>query len=399
MNRVVVVGASVAGVHAAEALREQGFEGRLTLIGAEDTLPYDRPPLSKAALAGTTSGSELLLRPSDWYTANGVELILGRQARHLDVAGRLLRLADGTTLEYDGIVLATGSAARKPEGIGGDTTRIQLLRTQRDCELLRARLLPGSRLVVIGAGFIGLEVAATARSLGVDVTVVEIGPAPLAAVLGIEVGEWFGRLHEAHGVSIRCRQSVVAIQPDGDVSRVHLDRGEVIDADTVVAGVGAVPMTGWLGDSALDLANGGVVCDAQLRAAAPGVVAAGDIAHWHHELFAEHIRVAHWTNAVEQGRFAALSLLDACDGPYLSLPYFWTDQFTAGTRMIGHINGADRVCIRHSDLDCLVALYGRGETVRAAVCVNAPRALLASRRAIAAQLPWRQAKDSGVGLT
>lgn len=382
MQRVLVVGASVAGVHAAEALREQGFDGQITLVSAEDTLPYDRPPLSKAALAGAMSSLELLLRPSDWYAAHDVELLLGQPARHLDVANRSIRLSDGTTLDYDGLVLATGSAARRPSGIGGDTNRIQLLRTERDCANLRQGLLPGTRLVIIGAGFIGLEVAATARSLGVEVTVVEIGPAPLAAVLGAEVGEWFGRLHERHGVSIRCRQSVLEVRAIGGANQVRLDDGEIIEADVVVAGVGATPMSGWLIDSGLDLYQGGVVCDAQLRAAAPGVVAAGDIAYWHNELFDERMRVEHWTNAVEQGRHAALSLLGADAGPYVGPPYFWTDQFTASTRTVGRVNGLDHVSIKHMDEESLVALYGRGAAFRGAVCVNAPRALLDCRRAL-----------------
>jgi NADPH-dependent 2,4-dienoyl-CoA reductase/sulfur reductase-like enzyme len=391
MRRIVVVGASIAGVHAAEALRAEGFDGQLTLVGAEETLPYDRPPLSKSALTGPPSQADLLLRPPDWYTEQGIDLLLGHAARQLDVGSRSVRLADGTALEYDGLVLATGSLARTPAGIAGDVAAILQLRTASDSAQLQARLISGSHLVVIGAGFIGLEVAASARSLGVEVTVVEIGPAPLAAVLGAEVGEWFARLHARHGVSIRCRESVLAVEADGPRHRVHLDTGEVLTADTVIAGVGAVPATAWLRDSGLDLEGGGVVCDGHLRTPAPGVVAAGDIALWPNDLFGERMRVEHWTTAVEQGRIAALTLLGVDAEPYVGPPYFWTDQFEAGTRTIGRLAGADRIGVQQLDESSLVAIYGRGGMLRGAVCVNSPRALLACRRAVVQRMPWSDA--------
>ena len=393
MKRILVVGASIAGVHAAEALRDQGFDGALSIVGAETALPYDRPPLSKAALAGAVTGADLLLRPVEWYSDRDINLILGQAARNVDIENRSVTLEDGTALLYDGLVLATGSGARQLDSIDGDTARIRTLRTAGDCAELRQRLTPGRRLLVIGAGFIGREVAATARQLGVEVTVVEIGPAPLAAALGAEVGGWFGRLHERHGVLIHTGRSVLAVDGDGDGAgaRIRLDDGELIYADTIVAGVGAVPNIEWLRSSGLDLAGGGVRCDAYLRTSAPGVVAAGDIAYWRNELFGESMRVEHWTTAVEQGRFAALTLLGINDEPYVGPPYFWTDQFDTGTRTIGRVAGADRICVRHADDSALVALYGRGETLRGAVCVNSPRALLACRRAIVQRLPWRDA--------
>lgn len=395
MRRVVVVGASVAGVHAVDALRDQGFDGEVTLVGAEPTLPYDRPPLSKAALSHSLPEADLLLRPRDWYAEQDVELRLGSPAVHLAVRDRSVRLADGSVLGYDGLVLATGSVARIPGGIAGELDRIHLLRTKSDSARLRERLMPGSVLVVIGAGFIGLEVAASARSLGVDVTVVEIGPAPLSAILGAEVGEWFGRLHARNGVAIRCGESVRSVHSDGARLRVRLAGGDVLAADTVVAGVGAAPTTGWLTGSGLDLRDGGVVCDASLRASAPGVVAAGDIACWHNDLFGESMRVEHWTTAVEHGRHAALALLGADPGPYVGPPYFWTDQFTAGARVIGRVSGADRVSVRHADDDSLVALYGRADNFRGALCVNAPRALLGYRRALVSRDPWNDAVTAG----
>lgn len=384
MQRIVVVGASIAGFHAVEALRAEGFEGKLTLVGAENVLPYDRPPLSKAALIDTVAESDLLLRPPDWYTERGIDLRMGCAATRLDVGHRSVQLADGTSLRYDGLVLATGSTARVPTGIAGDAGTIQVLRTARDSARLREGLAAGSRLVVIGAGFIGLEVAASARTRGADVTIIELGPAPLAAVLGTEVGEWFARLHERHGVSIRCRESVRAIEATRSGWRVHLNGGAALTADVVLAGVGAEPATRWLDDSGLDMLAGGVVCDGRLRTSAPGVVAAGDIAHWYNELFGEHMRVEHWTTAVEHGRFAGLSLLDAIDEPYSAPPYFWTDQFTARTRTVGRVRGAERVRIQQADDESLVALYERGGVLQGAVCVNAPRALLTARQAVVA---------------
>ncbi|MGI8761558.1 MAG: NAD(P)/FAD-dependent oxidoreductase [Jatrophihabitantaceae bacterium] len=399
MKRILVVGASIAGVHAAEALRDQGFDGELTIVGAENTLPYDRPPLSKAALAGAVTGVDLLLRPAEWYADRDIELVLGRAARNVNIENRSVTLEDGAELPYDGLVLATGSAARRLDSIDGDTDRIRTLRTASDSVELRQRLIPGSRLLVIGAGFIGLEVAATARELGVEVTVVEIGSAPLVAALGAEVGGWFDRLHERHGVAIHTGRAVLAVDSSGDGARVRLDDGALIYADTVVAGVGAVPMIGWLRGSGLDLAGGGVRCDAYLRASAPRVVAAGDIAYWHNELFGESMRVEHWTTAVEQGRFAALTLLGINDQPYVGPPYFWTDQFGTGTRTIGSVAGADRICVQHEDDSSLVALYGRGDTLWGAVCVNSPRALLACRRAVVQRLPWEEALTALKELT
>lgn len=382
MRRIVVVGASTAGVHAAGSLREHGFEGDLVLVGAEEDLPYDRPPLSKSALTTTVSEEELLLRSPDWYVERGLALILGRAAVHLDVPGRTVQLADGTRLEFDGVVLATGSVARAATGISGDHSGVMLLRTSRDARRLRERLTPGSRLVVIGAGFIGLEIAASARASGVDVTVIEVGAAPLAGVLGAEVGGWFADLHNRHGVTIQCRQSVRSIERDGDRWKVRLGSGDVLVADTVAAGLGATPATEWLESSGLELFRGGVVCDDRLRTQAPGVVAAGDIASWHNRRFGERMRIEHWTNAVEQGRFAALALLGGEGGPFVGPPYFWTDQFDARTRTIGRVTGSDQTHLHRPDADTLVALYGRGDMFRGAVCVNAPRALLACRRAL-----------------
>ncbi|HUZ68515.1 MAG TPA: FAD-dependent oxidoreductase [Candidatus Saccharimonadales bacterium] len=394
MNGVVIVGASVAGVHAAEALRDAGFDRPVTLLSAETDLPYDRPPLSKSALRGEASKSQLLLRPEGWYQQHGIDLVLGRRARQLDPQRKSVLLDSGAELGYDGLILATGAAARSFEPVHGESADVYRLRTADDCARLRDRLVPGARVLVIGAGFLGLEVAATAHEIGGEVSIVELGPAPLAMALGVDVGQWFKRLHESHGVAVHCDNSVTAIDVRRDRSRAYLRDGGVIDADVVVAALGAVPMVQWLAGSGLELAGGGVRCDAYLRTSAADVVAAGDIAYWDNELYGSYMRVEHWTNAVEQGAFAARSLLGANERPYVGPPYFWTDQFAAKTRTVGYLDGVDAISIQRQDDHSLVALYGRGDVLRAAVCVNAPRSLLSCRRAITERAPWRAAIES-----
>jgi NAD(P)H-nitrite reductase large subunit len=276
VRHVVVVGASVAGVHAVEGLRDAGFDGEVTLLGAEQDLPYDRPPLSKDGLRSGLGPGENLLHPADWYDEHCVRLRLGCTAVALDVEQRLIRLADGERIGYDGLVLATGSRARPfPSGPGG--APIHLLRTAGDSARLHKHLLAATRLVVIGAGFIGLEVAATAKSMGLEVAVVEVAPVPLARVLGDEVGTWFNRYHVAHDIDMHCGSAVAGIEATGASSKVHLRDGTVLAADVIVAGVGCMPAIDWLRTSGLELSDG-VVCDAYLRTSAPRVVAAGDLA-------------------------------------------------------------------------------------------------------------------------
>jgi NADPH-dependent 2,4-dienoyl-CoA reductase/sulfur reductase-like enzyme len=383
----VVVGASLAGIHAVEGLRDAGFDGELTLVGAENTLPYDRPPLSKASLRfGPTAGG-IPLRPSEWYAAHAVDLRLGCTAVKLDLASRSVSLDDGGEVSYDGLVLATGSSARPlatPAGVGP----AYVLRTAGDCARLHARLQPGQHLVVIGAGFIGLEVAATAKTMGLEVSVVELAPVPLHRVLGAEVGGWFDRHHAAHGISMHCGVGIEAIEADGHRSKVLLRNGTVLAADVLVAGIGAQPAIDWLRDSGLRLSDG-VACDPFLRTSAPNVVAAGDIARWHNTLFDEDLRVEQWTNAVEQGRYAAQSLLGIAAEAYAPVPYFWSDQFDAKMRFVGVANAAEDIHVDQVGPDVLVALFGRDGLLRGALCVNAPRKLAQYRQAIVDRVPWR----------
>lgn len=387
MDRVVVVGASLAAVHAVEALREYGFPGAITLVGAENVLPYDRPPLSKEALREGVEPAKLLLREPGWYDDHGVTLLLGRPATALDTRQREVVIKGGDRVAYDGVLLATGSRARTVRcGPSGADRSVRSLRSLADAVELRKELLEARSLVVIGGGFIGLEVAATAREMGLEVTVVELAPVPLTRVLGDEVGHWFRHYHAQHGIHVSCGVAVDDIEHHPGNSKVRLRDGTVLSADLVVAGVGAEPATGWLAGSGLDVGDG-VRCDEALRTTVPGVVAAGDVANWYNPLFDESMRVEQWNNAVIQGRHAAGTLMGGGDSCAV-VPYFWSDQFEAKMRFVGRSNAASDVRVVESTDQRLVAVFGRDDKIRGALCVNAPRQLALYRRAIENQVSW-----------
>ena len=307
-RRVVIVGASLAGLRAAETLRTEGFEGSVVLIGAERHLPYDRPPLSKKSHRGEWEPDRIALRKPDEYSSLDFEMLLGERATALDVHARRVTLASGEHIAYDGLVIATGSAPRRLPN-QPNLAGVFELRTLDDCLALRAESTARrARVVVIGAGFIGAEVAATARGRGLDVSLVEALPVPLVRGLGAEIGHACAELHRAHGVDLHLGTGVESFEGSTRVEAVRLTDGTVIAAEVVVVGVGVAPVTDWLKDSGLELRDG-VVCDATLNAGAPDVYAAGDVARWPNALFGEEIRVEHWTNAAEQGAAAAHNLL------------------------------------------------------------------------------------------
>ncbi len=380
----------MAGVSAAEGLRDRGFEGEVHLFGAEKEMPYTRPPLSKDAMEGPEPTAETLaLHEPAWYAEKGIDLHLGSSVTALDTAARLIRDDCGATHPYDGLVIATGCEARGlPHGILGEGVGdfLHTLRTVADATRLRQRLLPGTRVVVIGAGFIGLEVAATAAKLGAAVTVVDIAAAPLSRVFGDVIGGWFTALHVGHGVDIRCSTSVAQVNRRGDHVDVTLTDGQRMAADLIVVGIGGRPAVDWLVGSGVNV-DCGVVCQRDLATSAPSVVAAGDLAIWHNATFGETMRIEHWTNAVEQGRHSAGRLLDDRT-PFVSIPYFWTDQFGAKLRFVGRASPDDDVAIEHQDDKSLVALFGRHGKLRGAVCVNAPRRLAEYRAALDQSTAW-----------
>lgn len=384
MNRIVIVGASLAAVHAIEGLRDGGFRGDIVLIGAERHLPYDRPPLSKEALQAPPELK--LLREPGWYADNGVFLMLGRPASDLRPKEHVVVLADGMEVAYDGLVIATGSQVRT---LSAGNENIAFLRSIDDAAALHQRLGDAEHVAIIGAGFIGLEVAATATEMGRTVTVVEVAPVPLARVLGDEVGDWFRDFHTRRGVSIRRHAHAVSVESGRRGYTVNLGNGDGVEADLVVGALGATPAIEWLRNSGIALSDG-VLCDQSLRTSAPDVVAAGDVARWYNPMFDEDMRVEQWTNAVEQGRHAATALLGA-DHAYSPVPYFWSDQFDAKMRFVGRTNGAEQVHVMSVSDDSLVAVFGRNDIQVGALCVNATSKLPRHRAAILGREPYADA--------
>ena len=391
---IVVVGASLAGLRAAETLRRDGYDGRLVLVGAESHLPYDRPPLSKELLAGEWEPEQIALRKQP-YDDLDLDLRLGRRATRLDVADRVVELDDdGERFAFDGLVVATGARPRTLPGTPA-LDGIFVLRTLDDCLAIRARLDRRPRVVVIGAGFIGSEVAATCRGRGLEVTVLEMLATPLERAVGPVVGDACGRLHRTHGVDLHCGVKVAGFGGAERVEHVRLADGSTIEADVVVVGVGVVPETRWLENSGLALEDG-VVCD-ETCLAAPGIVAAGDVARWPNPLFdGERMRVEHWTNATEQGVAAARRLL--VDDPraaeaFAPVPFVWSDQYDVKIQVVGSIRGDDEVAIADGSLDehRFVALFGRGGRLVGALGFSRPRVVMQYRKLIAERASWDDA--------
>ncbi|MBT2228181.1 NAD(P)/FAD-dependent oxidoreductase [Nonomuraea sp. NEAU-A123] len=384
---VLIVGGSIAGVRTAEGLRRLSFEGSITVLEAGPDLPYDRPALSKQVLAGGESAESVRLRSQADLDKARIELRRGCRGVGLDVDARTVRLDDGTVIEYSDLVIATGSAPRRlptaPAGPG-----VHYLRTVRDALDLRDAIDGPVRVVVVGAGFIGSEVAAAAAARSASVTVVEPYAFPLSRVLGDLVGKRLARLHESKGVQLVLGRSVREVGDDGaGGKRVVLDDGTTLDCDVVVVGVGAIPHTDWLAGSGLDVADG-VVCDEFCRASAPHVFAAGDVARWPNELFAESMRIEHWTNAVEQAGVVAWNILHP-DNPraYAPVPYVWSDQYGSRLQIVGRPRAEDEVRIVLDDPagDSLVALYVRDQGLVGAFGLNAPSRMLVLRRSLAAR--------------
>lgn len=386
LERIVVVGASLAGLRAVESLRQLGFGGEIVLAGAEKHLPYDRPPLSKEILQGRWDADRLPLRKQPFADLR-LDLRLGLRATALDVAARTVAFDDGRRERYDALVIATGSAARRLPG-QPDLAGVHLLRTLDDALALRAALERSPRVLVVGAGFIGAEVAASCRSRGLDVIAIEPLAVPLLRGLGRRMGALCAELQRENGVDLRCGVGVAAIEGDGRVERVALSDGTRVAADVVVVGIGAVPETRWLEGSGLRL-DDGVVCDEHCAAGPPGVFAAGDVARWRNPLFDETMRVEHWSNAVEQGVYVAERLAGSAGGagPFAPVPFFWSDQFGVKIQFAGRMRGDDELRIVAGSLAerRFTALYGRDGRLTGALCFSRPRDLAKYRRLIAAR--------------
>ncbi len=384
------MGASLAALRAAQTLRAEGYGGAITLIGAEAHLPYDRPPLSKELLAGTIAADEIDLPVEDL----DADFRLGTRATGLDLEQRMVTIDTGDAVPFDALVIATGARPRTLPGLP-DLDGVFVLRTVDDCLDLRERLDGGPRVAVVGAGFIGSEVAATCHGRGLDVTVIEALPVPMVRGLGQAVGGRCARLHTDHGVALRLGVGVTGLASDtGDkVTGVTLADGTTVAADVVVIGVGVSPATQWLAGSGLDIADG-VLCDERCRVlaggqAVPGVVAAGDVARWTNPLFEEVMRVEHWTNATEQGRAAALTVVHGDDAPVFDpVPYFWSDQYETKIQFVGR-TGPD-IEVVDGDLpdDRFVVAYGLQGRLVGAVAFGRPARLMKLRNQIAARAPF-----------
>jgi 3-phenylpropionate/trans-cinnamate dioxygenase ferredoxin reductase component len=340
----VIVGASLAGAKAAETLRAEGFDERVVLIGAEHERPYERPPLSKDYLRGEVDRETVYVHPDGYYAEHEIELRLGRTAVSLNTAARELALDDGERLRYDRLLLTIGAEPRRLSIPGAELDGVLYLRSVADCDALRARLDRGGAVVVVGAGWIGAEVAASARQRGLEVTVIDPLTVPLERVLGTEVGAVYRDLHLDHGVQMLLGTGVEAFEGGTAVERVRTTDGRELDCDFVVVGVGVQPRTALAAQAGLAVDNG-ILVDEHLRTTAPGVFAAGDVANAHHPFYGEPIRVEHWANALHQGPIAARAMLGEPD-VYDRLPYFFSDQYDVGMEYAGFARTWDRIVFR-----------------------------------------------------
>jgi 3-phenylpropionate/trans-cinnamate dioxygenase ferredoxin reductase component len=341
MSTFVIVGAALAGAKAAEALRSEGFDGRIALIGAEAERPYERPPLSKDLLRGESEVEGARVHEPGFYEEKDIELRTGVTVEAIDTGAGEVALAGGERLAYDRLLLTTGAEPRRLPVPGADLEGVHYLRDLADSAALGERIAAGGRLVVIGAGWIGSEVAASARQKGCDVAIVEMTDVPLERVLGREVGAIYGDIHRDHGVELHSGVGVQAIEGDGRAERVRLSDGRALDCDFVVVGVGVVPRIA-LAEQAGIAVNDGIVVDEHLQTSVPGIYAAGDVANAFHPFFGHHLRVEHWANALNQPATAAQSMLGK-EATYERLPYFFSDQYEVGMEYTGFARDWDEV--------------------------------------------------------
>jgi NADPH-dependent 2,4-dienoyl-CoA reductase/sulfur reductase-like enzyme len=391
---LVVVGASLAGLRAVEAARRAGYAGTITLVGAEEHLPYDRPPLSKEFLTAVETPPAPTLREEAVLRDElGISLRLGAPATSLDTAEHTVWLGHDP-LRYTALVIASGASPRTMPGaerLGG----VHTLRTLNDARRIRAALDAGARTVVVGAGFIGSEIASSARQRGSTVTVVEAMPTPLARPVGEQMGAVLASMHERHGTTLRCGVGVEALEGTDRVEAVRLADGSRIEADLVVVGIGVAPNIDWLADSGLELGNG-IECDKTLQTSAPGVYAAGDLASWPNPLFDTRMRLEHWTIAAEQGGVAARHAIDPAGATaYSTVPYFWSDWYGRRIQFVGVAAGADEVAVVSGDTDgeAFLALYRRGDRLLGALGLEQRSQIMKYRLMIGNGGSWTEALE------
>jgi NADPH-dependent 2,4-dienoyl-CoA reductase/sulfur reductase-like enzyme len=392
LRRIAIVGASLAGLRAAETLRARGFDGELTLIGDEPHRPYDRPPLSKQVLQGTVEPEQTFFRKKDGYEALALDMRLGVRASSVDLRARRITLADGTFSDYDRLIIATGARARHLRGIAS-RPGLFVLRGLDDAVALRQELMNAPRVVIVGAGFIGLEVAASCRARGLHVTVIEALAVPLSPILAPALCDMVAAMHRDQGVDLRTGLTVADVIGEPRVAGVALSDGSVISADVVVVGIGVIPNTEWLEPSGLTLDNG-IVCDSSGQAA-PGVYAAGDVARFANRWHGDSTRIEHWTNAVEQAVHAAENALAGAgaSSSFSSVPYFWSDQYDRKIQFAGDARQHDEMVIVDGSLAerRLTALFRRGDRLMACLAVNQPRSLIKYRKLLAGGVSWEAA--------
>jgi 3-phenylpropionate/trans-cinnamate dioxygenase ferredoxin reductase subunit len=368
-GRIVIAGAGFAGAKAAEGLREEGFEGELVLLGAEGELPYERPPLSKGYLRGEEAKEAAQVHPADYYREAGIDLRTDASVASIDAGARRVVLEAGGEIGFDRLLLATGATPRELPLPGIDLAGVHQLRSIRQADALARELRPGARLAIVGGGWIGAEVAASARQRGAEVDVLERGSVMLGSVLGERLGSLFEDLHGANGVRVHPRTAVEGFEGDGRVERVRLAGGETIDCDLALVAVGAVPATGLAEAAGIEVADG-ILVDERLATSAPGVFAAGDVANAWRPFYGRRLRVEHWANALHQGPAAALNMLGR-PMAYAELPYFFSDQYDVGMEYSGFAPAWDRVVFRGDPSGReFIAFWLAGDRVLAGMNLN-----------------------------
>jgi 3-phenylpropionate/trans-cinnamate dioxygenase ferredoxin reductase component len=385
-EQIVIAGGGQAAVQTADTLRRKGFAGKLTVVGEEPWLPYQRPPLSKKYLGGSLERERLLIRPAQFFAEHNISALLGRRVTDVARAARRVRLDDGTVLPYDALVIATGSRPRRLLAPGGELAGVHYLRSIADADCIRSAFSPAGRLIVIGGGYIGLEVAATARELGMEVTVLEMAARVMSRVTCPEVSAFYEAEHARHGVNIRCNESVRALHGDagsGRVRAVLTEAGGEYPADVVIVGVGVAPADELARTAGLECENG-VVTDAHCRTADEAIYAAGDCASHLNRQYGRHLRLESVDNAFEQGTTVALNLLGTAT-PHDKVPWFWSDQFDLKLIIVGVAHGYDTVIVRGTPATrTFSACYLRDGELIAIDTVNAPKDQMAARKLIPA---------------